>query len=806
MNDIRERPKILIVDDQPANLAALRWLLRDVGAEIIAGSSGTEALELCLHHELALILLDVQMPEMSGYEVAAFLQGAEQTRGIPVVFLTAAHADELHMLEGYDAGAVDYLQKPINDKVLLSKVKIFLEIHHRKLELERTARLLAEKNRQLQVEISEREHSEAKLRAITQSARDAIIAIDARGIVQLWNRGAEIIFGHERAEMLGQSVLRLIPRRYRRAHETGMDQSNHTGLLNLAGRVVELYGLRKNGEEFPLSISISTWAIGGHRHYSAVVRDITERVRDHEALKAAKLAAETANRTKSDFLAIVSHEIRTPLNGVLGMGELLLASDLSNTDRSRVETIIRSGDSLMAIINDILDFSKIEAGKLELERTTIDLRLLLEELSGLFWGFVRKQDIHYQQIVADDIPPFILGDPVRLRQVLINLLSNAVKFTREGGVTLSVRPVSRRDRMVTIRFDVQDTGIGISPEQFAKLFKSFSQVDSSTTRRFGGTGLGLSITQRLVTLMGGDIEVESTVDRGSLFRVTLPFETAREPEVEPARSLLERREIPDRARLLVVEDDEVNRMVIQGMLNPLGIQPVLAGNGREALEITEKRTFDLILMDCQMPEMDGYSACRALREREQRRGGVRSTPVVALTANAMKGDREKCMRAGMNDYLTKPVRGRDLRSALARWLTPESAKAGKPPDRPVVERRVLNRSVFAELEQDLDGHVLPVVNAFLQKLPERLTAIGGAIDGNDANTLRREAHTLKGASRQLGALILAEIAEKLENKGRADDLTATGSLLAALKREAPRVEAALKRMVGKEISSVLDKT
>ncbi len=669
-----EQPKILIVDDQPANLVALRHLLRGVEAEIFESRSGFEALESCLLHNFAMVLLDVQMPEMNGYEVASLLKGAEQTCNIPVVFITAAHSDELHMLEGYDVGAVDYLQKPINDTVLLSKVKIFLEIYHRNRELKRYAQLLEKNNAQLRHEVAVRELSEAKLRAITQSAWDAIITIDAKGLVQLWNKGAETIFGYREREIVGRSLQLLIPERYREAHDNGLAQANRTGLLNLAGIVAELHGLHKNGNEFPIAISISTWTVSGQRFFTAVARDVTERVRDHEALKAANMAAEAANQAKGEFLAIMSHEIRTPLNGVLGMGELLLESDLSKSDHAHVETIIQSAETLMTIINDILDFSKIEAGKLELEQTAFDLQILLEDLNKLFWEFVRKRGIHYQQILAPALPHFIMGDPTRLRQILINLVSNAVKFTHEGGVTLSVDTVAIQDNDVTLRFEVRDTGIGISPDQFSRLFKSFSQVDSSTTRRFGGTGLGLSITQRLVTLMGGDIEVDSVPGEGSVFRVTITYGIVQPqtlPEGGSSQMIQAGGDIPEEARLLVVEDDEVNQKVILGMLKPLGITPVIATNGREALEICENQTFDLILMDCLMPEMDGYAACRALRKWEQDTSQVYSIPVVALTANAMKGDREKCMQAGMDDYMTKPIKGRDLRATLVRWLNRE---------------------------------------------------------------------------------------------------------------------------------------
>ena len=389
-----------------------------------------------------------------------------------------------------------------------------------------------------------------------------------------------------------------------------------------------------------------------------------------DELRRARVKADAENRAKSEFLATMSHEIRTPMNAILGMAELLGQESLSPQGAEYAGTIIRSGESLLGIINDILDYSKIAAGKLELEEKRFDLGSLLRDLDKLFQSHAQGKDIRFSIHSGPGLPPFVRGDRVRIWQILLNLISNAVKFTARGEVALHADLAGETGIQRTIRFTVRDTGIGIEPEQFSRLFKSFSQGDASTTRKYGGTGLGLAITQMLVDLMEGEVEVESTPGEGSRFRVTLPLGREDGPgaDAHPAAPPASDAVFPPGTRLLLVEDDPINRAVALGMLKRFGVTVDAAENGQRALELTAAHPYDLIFMDCQMPVMDGFDATRRIREQEAADPGRARAPIAALTAYAMKGDRERCMEVGMDDYLTKPVRLKDFREVLARWL------------------------------------------------------------------------------------------------------------------------------------------
>ncbi len=389
--------------------------------------------------------------------------------------------------------------------------------------------------------------------------------------------------------------------------------------------------------------------------------DITEQKKFQIELKKAKEAAEAGTLAKSEFLATMSHEIRTPLNGIIGMSQILSNQLKEPTNREHLDIIIASGQSLLALVNDILDFSKIEAGMLNMENTDFEFRQLIQELESLFTFKTKEKGLSLQTRLSSKIPKYLNGDPHRFKQILLNLINNAIKFTEKGNVTIEIKTLkSSHPDKVLIKTIVTDTGIGIREEQLSKLFQNFEQLDASNTRKYGGTGLGLAISKKLAEMMGGEIGVKSSFGNGSTFWFVIPFKKAQNEHPKMQKKILEEQSSNRKLKILLAEDNLINQKVAAYSLHQMGHQVVIANNGKEAVEKYNSNQFDLILMDVQMPEMSGFEATRAIRKIENQSPGSKHIPILALTANAMKGDMEQCIASGMDAYLSKPFQQEEL--------------------------------------------------------------------------------------------------------------------------------------------------
>lgn len=516
------------------------------------------------------------------------------------------------------------------------------------------------------VDITARERAEAaqaaaetRYRELVEQASEVIYETDAAGRVTYYNRSGQLTFRYTPEQLIGRHYLDFV-------HPADRRRVERLYNLQFARRKprtsYEVRSVTSDGAELWLAQNVELLLDNGEpAGFRVVARDVTERKRAEFALRAAMEAAEAAARAKSEFLAMVSHEIRTPLNGIIGMTSLLLDTPLAPDQLDRVQTIRSSGDALLAIINGILDFSKIEAGKMDLDRLAFDIRAVADEAAELVADAARQKGLALRIAVDSDVPAGIWGDPGRVRQILLNYLSNAVKFTAAGEIRLHISRTA-----AALRCAVSDTGIGLSPEQQGRLFTAFTQADSSMARRFGGTGLGLAICKRLADLMSGSVGVESTLGQGSTFWFEFPLEVSSARNPSPSPQPVEAASYA--GHVLVAEDNVTNQRVARLMLEKLGCKVDTVADGQEAIDAARHGRYDLVLMDCQMPDVDGYAATEMIRKHEAATG--RRTPIVALTANALDGEQDRCIAAGMDGYMPKPIRADVLSAVIARWLPP----------------------------------------------------------------------------------------------------------------------------------------
>ncbi|HZS69388.1 MAG TPA: MHYT domain-containing protein [Burkholderiales bacterium] len=647
------------------------------------------------------------------------------------------------------------------------------------------AEKLRQANELLERRVEERTQTlareEARKDAILRTALDCIISMDERGCIAEWNPAAERTFGIVRQRALGRSLAELIiPERLRPAFQAGLTRYLDTGEHSVIGRRIELSALRASGEEFPVEVAITVTQAGDERLFTAHVRDITERRRAEQELRRSHDAARAGSEAKSAFVATMSHEIRTPMNAIIGMLELLSYSELSAEQREMLAAARDSSRSLLTLIDDILDFSKIEVGKLEIHPEACSVARLVDRVRATFKHAASSKGLLLTQQLDPALWPVHLLDPSRLRQILSNLVSNAVKFTDAGNVSLEVKVLETTEARQRLCFSVQDTGIGMSAETQQRLFEPFRQGESDTSRRYGGTGLGLVISRQLVELMGGSIQVTSTEGRGTRVAVTLSAEPASPIALHDGAQGSSGEEAPVAvrapagARLLIVDDHPVNLAMLKRQLKVLGLEADTATSGTEALAKWRRDGHLLMILDLQMPGMDGYSVARAIRAEQD---PAHRPTVVAFTANTHSEALDKCLAAGMDDYLTKPAELAMLRAKLAQWLGADAPLRTPPSEPPAVRhgRNPIDRARVQELAGGPEG-IAEVLRELESGVRVDIAALQVALETADAAAIRAAAHRIKGSALTIGAEALASLATRiLEMPARVDSMQLIGA-------------------------------
>ncbi|MGI9153651.1 MAG: response regulator [Rubrivivax sp.] len=651
--------RVLVLDDLADNLRLMGELLSGALVEASFAKSGAQALRIAARADFQLAILDLNLPDMNGFEVG---QRIHELQPQCALIYCSAHNERSHRDRAFNEGAIDFIEKPFE----VSATRQRLATHLERLAL----------RAQIRQEID-------KLDKMVASIPDAVISADPQHRIVTWNVAAERIFGLPAAAALGQALDAFVPEAAAvidRARQRPDGASQDAGALP-GTTPQQTTALGADGRALQVEMNISEWVQDGQTYFTLIVRDVSERLRLVEELKIAKEEAERASQAKSTFLANMSHEIRTPMNAVLGLTHLALRQATDERGRDYLERIQQSAQHLLGIIDDILDFSKIEADKLSLEHIGFSLAAVLENFSNLIVDKATAKGLKLGIDIAPDVPDALMGDPLRLGQILINYGNNAVKFTERGEIHVRVEVLARGEHDVVLRCAVRDTGIGLSEEHRQRLFQSFHQADPSTSRQYGGTGLGLAIAARLADMMGGQVGVDSRLGEGSTFWFTarfgldaagaLPPDGAGLPTPDGGESLGLAAQGGRSLRVLVVDDNEVNLLIAGEMLSHAGVEVLTAEDGAQALQRLQAEPFDLVFKDKQMPVMDGLEATRRIRALTDKP----RVPIVAMTANALPADRERCLQAGMDDVITKPIDPDRLVSVLRRWAggTPNAA-------------------------------------------------------------------------------------------------------------------------------------
>jgi PAS domain S-box-containing protein len=609
---------------------------------------------------------------------------------------------------------------------------------------------------------------DTKFQSFLESVPDAIVIVNKQGNIQSVNKQTEEMFGYLRNEIIGNKIELLMPSRFKEAHPGHRDSFSGNPRTRKMGEGMQLFAQRKNGDEFPVEISLSKIDTDEGFLVCASIRDVSNQKRIENDLNEAILKAENALKSKQQFLSNMSHEIRTPMNAIIGFTKVILKTELTFKQKEYLNAIKMSGDTLIVLINDILDLAKVDAGKMVFEKAPFKLSLSISTMLHLFETKIQEKNLELIVKYDQNIPEVLIGDATRLHQIILNLVSNAVKFTSKGKITVFVRKLTEDIENITIEFSISDTGIGIESEKTEKIFKNFQQAHSQTSRIFGGTGLGLAIVKQLVEKQGGSIWVESEVDKGSTFSFVLSFKKAKgETVLDNEITELVDNPIQD-IKVLVVEDVELNQLLMRTLLDDFGFECDIANNGKIAVEKLEKNIYDIVLMDLQMPIMNGFQATNYIRNILQSQ-----IPIIALTADVTTADIENCKTVGMNDYIAKPVDERKLYSKIVSLIKKptqtiefKTAEIEQPNN-----QQFINMSYINKLTKSNPKLITEMINVYLNQTPSLISTIKKSWIEKDLDNLKSAIHKLIPSFSIVGIdKKYEDIARKIENDATAYEM------------------------------------